>query len=239
MPRASWSWNHCPGPDGILTVEWSLPVSRYKADRLRQSGTRIKKPRKERAALRPCANRTASTWRGQVRLWKLSAERKPAPARRTREPKPRRAPEGHPTPSASPPAGSTTAPTVRTNERPSMAHGCYPLVAETKVRPHPSGHPLTESARQCPAASTHSAGSSEQITVLTRSIDALTPRLLKRSIPTRYKAPADLEHPPSAAGHRQTPPSSPSSFRPQHSKNAVRSPATHQHFLPSRIAIYG
>ena len=48
-------------------------------------------------------------------------------------------------------------------------------------RPHPSGHPLTGSARQCPAASTHSAGSSEQITVLTSSIDALTPWVLKRS----------------------------------------------------------
>ena len=191
---------------GSLLSRWSLPVSRYKAGRPRQSGTRIKKPRKERAALRPCANRTASTWPGQVRLWKLSAERKPAPARRTREPKRRRAPEGHPTPSASPRAGSTTAPTVRTNERPVNGAWSLPSVAETKVRPHPSGHPLTESARQCPAASTHSAGSSEQITVLTRSIDALTPRPLKRSIPTRYKPPADLEHSPNASSLNSAPP---------------------------------
>ena len=76
------------------------------------------------------------------------------------------------------------------NERTSF-NGAWslPSLAETKVRPQPSGHPLTESARQCPAASTHSAGSSEQITVLTSSIDALTPRPPKRSIPPVTKRP--------------------------------------------------
>jgi hypothetical protein len=122
VPRASWAWNHCPGPGGTALSRWSLPVSRYKAGKLRQSGRRVKKPRKERAVPRPCANRTASTWRGQARLWILSAERRRARAHPARKPKQRQAPKGHPTPSASPCAGSTSAPTVRTNERPSMAH---------------------------------------------------------------------------------------------------------------------
>ena len=126
MPRASWSWDYCLRYRGTSPSSWSLPVSRYKAGRPRQNGRGIRKPRKERAALRPCANRTASTWPSQVCLWILSAERKHAPAHRAREAKRQRASKDHPTPSASPGAGSTTAPTVRTNERPSTAHAGQP-----------------------------------------------------------------------------------------------------------------
>ena len=170
MPRASWSWNHCPRPGGISPSSWSPPVSRYKAGRLRQNGTRIKKPRKERAALRPCANRTASTWPGQAPLWILSAKRKDTPD------------PSHPGAEIAAgigrPPQPICIPTRRFNNRADCSNertsfnGAWslPSLAETTVRPHPSGHPLTESARQCPAASTHSAGSSEQSTVLTNPL---------------------------------------------------------------------
>ena len=167
---------------GSSLSQWSLPVSRYKAGKRRQSRRRIKKPRKERAALRPCANRTASTWPGQVRLWILSAERKHAPAHRARKPKQRQASKARPTLSASPRAGSTTAPIVRTNERPSMAHGRYPLLRKPRsgsthrdtrsLNPQDSAPPPAPTA---PAAANKSLFSQD-------SIDALTPRLLKRSI---------------------------------------------------------
>ena len=126
MPRASWSWDRCLGLVGVSPLKCSPPVSRYKAGRLRQNGRGIRKPRKERAALRPCANRTASTWRGQVRLSIPSEERKHAPAHRARKSTQWQASRSHPTLSAPPRAGSTTAPIVRMNEHPSMAHGRYP-----------------------------------------------------------------------------------------------------------------
>jgi hypothetical protein len=132
VPRAWRSWEHCLRSGGTSPSSWSLPVSRYKAGRLRQNGRGIRKPRKERAALRLCANRTASTWRGQVRLWILPAEQKHAPAHRAQKPKQQQALKGRPTLSASPCAGSITVPIVRTNEHPSMAHGRYPLLRKPR-----------------------------------------------------------------------------------------------------------
>jgi hypothetical protein len=69
--------------------------------------------------------------------------------------------------------------------------GPWPLssVAETEVRQHPSGHPTTGSAKPCPAATSHNAGRSEQITVFTRSIVPLTPRPPYRSIGLITKNP--------------------------------------------------
>ena len=128
MPRASWSWEHWPGLGGIISLSrWSLPVSRYKAGKRRQRRRRIKKPRKERAARRPCASRIASIWPGQMRHWIMSAERKHPPAHRARKLEQRPASKARPTLSAVPRAGSTTGPIARRPLRPSTAHGRDPL----------------------------------------------------------------------------------------------------------------
>ena len=164
MPRASWSWDRRLGLVGVSPLKCSPPVSRYKAGRLRQNGRGIKKPMKERAALRPCANRTASTWRGQVRLSILSAERKHAPAHRAWKSTRRQASKSHPTLSAPPRAGSTTLPTARMNERPSMAHGRYPRLRKPRSgRTHRHTRSLDQQDSAPPPASTAPAAANKSL----------------------------------------------------------------------------
>jgi hypothetical protein len=64
-----------------------------------------------------------------------------------------------------------------------------PCDPETEVWRDTSLHLPAGSARHCPAASTHSTGSSKQITILPQSIDALTQGALKRSIQPITKRP--------------------------------------------------
>ena len=123
VPRMPWS--RVLGLGQGFGLVWGHPRLAYHTrGTQRQSGRGIRKPRRERAAPRPCASETASIWLSQVDCRQWGKQLQPATSRDAPNRQQPVTGETHPARNGAKPGGSSSGPIGRTNNSLEWENGC-------------------------------------------------------------------------------------------------------------------